>query len=75
MLGKGFRQAEGILLDVSLRTGVSVELIRSGLRTATVAEARHLAAERLRQETDLSWREIGLVLGKRGRYDPRTKKG
>jgi len=68
-----FRNAEAILLDVALRTGVSVDLIRGRHRTRTIARARALAAARLRHETDLSWREIGMVLGKLGRYDSRRK--
>lgn len=61
---KMFRRAEAILLDVALTEGVSVDLIRSYSRTKNVAQARKIVIRRLRAETDLSWREIGLTLGR-----------
>lgn len=57
-----FRKAEAILLDVALRHGVSVELIRSRRRWRTVVRARKEVVARLRRDTDLSWAEIAIVL-------------
>jgi len=72
-MDRTFRCAEGIILDVALTTGVSIDLIRSPLRTRTIVGARREVCRRLLAETDLSWREIGMVVGKRGRYDPRYR--
>jgi len=67
-----FRKAEAIVTDVALDLGVSIDLIKSRLRTPTVVAARKECAKRLRAETALSWREIGIVLGKPKRYDSRS---
>ncbi|MBA7641484.1 hypothetical protein ES703_49167 [subsurface metagenome] len=59
-----FRRAESIILDVAFEEGVSVDLIRSRVRTQTVVRARTRVVHRLREETKLSWREIAMVLGR-----------
>ena len=59
-----FRRAESILLDVALTEGVALDLIRSRTRTKNVVAARKIVVARLRAETDLSWREIGMVVGR-----------
>lgn len=59
-----FRRAESIMLDVAFEEGVSVDLIRSRIRTRSVVRARKIVVRRLRWETDLSWREIAMVLGR-----------
>lgn len=59
-----FRRAESIILDVAFEEGVSVDLIRSRIRTRTVVRTRQRVVRRLRQETDLSWSEIAMVLGR-----------
>lgn len=59
-----FRRAESIILDVAFEEGVSVDLIRSRIRTQTVVRARKKVVHRLRHETKLSWTEIAMVLGR-----------
>lgn len=64
---KMFREAEAIILNTCLQEGVSVDLVCSPLRTRTVARVRRLVVARLRKETNLSWVEIGMSLGRMGK--------
>ena len=62
-----FREAERIIMMVSLETGVSVSLLTTRGRSKNVAEAKKLARWRLRKETNLSLREIDMVTGGSGK--------
>lgn len=61
---KMFREAETIILNECLVHGVSVDLVCSQLRTRNVVRVRRIIVARLRQETNLSWTEIGMALGR-----------
>lgn len=65
-----FRQAEEILQSIALEWGISTDMLRSRIRTRTIGRARQAAIKRLREQTNLSWREIGFVVGKEGRAWP-----
>ena len=62
-----FREAERILMMVSLETGVPMDMMTRRGRTKNVAKAKNIARWRLRKETDLSLREIDLCTGGSGR--------
>lgn len=62
-----FREAEAIILNECLTHGVSVDLVCSTLRTRNVARVRRIIVARLRKETNLSWVEIGMSLGRMGK--------
>jgi chromosomal replication initiation ATPase DnaA len=59
-----FAKAALIIQQVSLNNGVSVELITSKTRTATVVAARKDAIRRIRAETSLSWAETNQIVGR-----------
>lgn len=69
-----FREAETIILNTCLREGVSADLICSRMKTKNVARVRNIIIKRLREETNLSWREIEHSLGKRERSIRRSIK-
>lgn len=60
-----FRKAQNIILDVALEHGISIEMLRGPGRTRTVARARQEACRRLREQTDLSWSEIAMAVGRK----------
>lgn len=62
-----FRQAQIIIMMVSLETGVSQDLITKKGRTKSVQAAKNIVRWRLRKETDLSLREIDQVTGGSGK--------
>ncbi len=55
---------ERILLAVSKKYGISVEDLKSKKKTETIANARHIAIYIIREETKLSLKEIGRILGR-----------
>jgi len=62
-----FRIAEVIINIEALKNGISAEQLLHGPRTKTIGPARQELIRRLRAETDLSWREIGMMCGFKGR--------
>ena len=50
--------------SVCAEMGVSLELVQSGLKTRNIAAVRQRIVDRLRAETNLSWREIGIIVGR-----------
>jgi len=78
MVRQSFRLAEAIVLDIAFEYGLTTDMLRHGPRTKHIARARQVAMKRLRTATDLSWREIGMVLGRKGRawlLKPKPKTG
>lgn len=49
------------------RFGLGPDALKSGMRSRTIAQARQRIITRLREETTLSWREIGTLVGSRAR--------
>lgn len=66
-----FRRGRMIVNEVEMQYGLYEGALISGIRTRTLAHARAEAARRLRMETDLSWAEIGAIIGRKSA--PRTK--
>lgn len=60
---RDYRKAQDMLLDAAALYGIRLEWLTGGRRTKTVSQFRQMMVRRFRQETDLSWREIGLLLG------------
>jgi len=59
-----FDEAERIIISECLRHGVPIPYVKSTGKTRSVARCRAAIVARLRVDTDLSWKEIGLVLGR-----------
>ena len=64
---KSFKKAQKIVARSCQDVGIPGEWLVGGLRTPTVAKLRQALVVRLRRDTDLSWREIGLLCGYSGR--------
>lgn len=62
-----FDEAERIIISECARHGVPVDLVKSKLKTQTVARCRQVIEARLRRETTLSWGEIGILLNRGGK--------
>ena len=56
---------ERILTTVGEKYGVSVEDLKSKTKTASVANARHVAIYLIRKETNMSFKDIGKIFGGR----------
>ena len=56
---------ERILTTVGEKYGVSVEDLKSKTKTASVANARHIAIYLIRKETNMSFKDIGKIFGGR----------
>lgn len=57
-----FDEGERIVITEAARHGVPIELVKSMVRTRTVVCCRDAIVCRMRNETNLSWREIGWIL-------------
>lgn len=57
-------RAKDILIDVSIESGVPVEVLTSPTRTPTVCRVRELAMYRIRNETELSTTETGVLFNR-----------
>ena len=64
---KSFKKAQKIVAMMCEAEGIPGEWLVGGLRTLTVARLRQSLVVRLRRDTHLSWREIGLLCGYSGR--------
>ena len=56
---------ERILTTVGEKYGVSIEDLKSKTKTASVANARHIAIYLIRKETNMSFKDIGKIFGGR----------
>ena len=59
-------KARVIIEQVSLETGIPTLYLTWKGRTRSVRMAKKMARQRLRDETNLSWREIDLLMGGSG---------
>lgn len=66
-----FRTGRDIVEHLCWVHGITVEQLLSGRRFRTIARVRALAAKELSLHTDLSWAEIGSLIGRK--TTPRTK--
>lgn len=71
---KDYRKAQMMLVDACALYGIRQEWLTSGRKTRHVSEFRQYMTKRLREETRLSWREIGLLLGNKERATLSKKK-
>ena len=62
-----FRMAQIIITQESLETGIPMDMLTTKGRTRTVARSKRKIRKRLRAETDLSLREIDMLMGGSGR--------
>jgi len=60
-----FQQAQWIIERMCWTTGIPLELLLSGRRTASVARLRGEIAVELRRLTELSWSEIASLIGRK----------
>ncbi len=58
-----YTRANTIIHEECTSWGIADRVLRSGRRTATVAQCRRVIIDRLLLETKLSLREIGLAVG------------
>lgn len=76
MMRISFRKAEALILKVALEEGIQTDDLLFGPRTKTIGGARQKLMRLLREQTDLSWREIGMVVGRKGKaslsHNPRS---
>jgi chromosomal replication initiation ATPase DnaA len=68
---QGFRKAWFIAEEVVYNYGLTLDDLRKSTRTRTLSTCKKEVAHRLRKETNLSWREIGEMLGRKS--VPRSK--
>ena len=68
---KGFRKAWFIAEEVVFIYGLTIDDLQKNTRTRTLHTAKAHIARRLKMETDLSWSEIGQVIGRKSR--PRAR--
>lgn len=57
------RKGRDILRAECERAGITPGVLQDAPHTPSYTAIRHAVLKRLREETSLSWREIGLVLG------------
>ena len=62
-----FRKAQLIITLVSLETGIPTDILTQKGKTKNVMIAKKMIRSRLRKETDLSLREIDLIMGGSGK--------
>lgn len=63
MRGEIFKSGEQIAEFELWSAGLGEEAFRSGLRTGTISRVRQKVIRRLRQETELSYKEIAYIVG------------
>ena len=68
---KGFRKAWFICEEVVFIYGIPLENLSNNTRSRTLSTCKTHIARRLRKETDLSWSEIGRMIGRKS--VPRTR--
>lgn len=68
----GYQDAERIMAEVALRFDMTADMLRGSRRTPRLVRARRHTIRRLREETNLSWREIGIAMGLKGPARDRT---
>lgn len=61
-----FRKAQIIITQEALETGIPMDMLTKKGRTKNVAIAKKRIRQRIRAETDLSWREIDIIMGGSG---------
>jgi len=62
-----FRQAQLIITLVSLETGIPIDMLTQRGKTKNVMLAKKRIRRRIRDETDLSLREIDIMMGGSGK--------
>lgn len=62
-----FRQAQLIITLVSLETGIPIDMLTKRGKTKNVMIAKKTIRRRIRDETDLSLREIDIMMGGSGK--------
>ena len=62
-----FRQAQLIITLVSLETGIPIDMLTKSGKTKNVMIAKKMIRRRIRDETDLSLREIDIMMGGSGK--------
>lgn len=65
---KMWDRAELIIRHTCLQEGITLTMLESGRRTKTIARIRQEIAKRLREQTSLSWSEIGTLVGRSSNY-------
>ena len=61
-----YAKAQSIIMQVALQTGVPMDLITKKGRMKNVQIAKTIVRWRMREETDLSLREIDMAVGGNG---------